>query len=106
MSCGVSFISSPRSGHVMCCFVCGLDVHRDWCEAAFIDLFGNVAVSGRVPWDEVLSFLSKMNVSLAAMEYSGYIHLSYGFEEVGMDVLVAHPRKARLIAEDRLENDR
>jgi len=31
--------------------VCGLDVHRGWCEATVIDWFGNVVASRRVSRD-------------------------------------------------------
>jgi len=58
MSCGVSFNSRRCSGHVMSGLVCGLDVHRGWCEATVIDWFGNVVVSRRVSRDELYpSFL-------------------------------------------------
>jgi len=57
--------------------VCGLDVHRGWCEATVIDWFGNVAVSRRFSRDEVVSFLSRMNVSLVAVESSGYVYPIY-----------------------------
>jgi len=55
----------------------GLDVCSGWCEAAVIDWFGNVVVSRRVSRDELLSFLSRMNVSLVAMESSGYVYPMY-----------------------------
>jgi len=57
--------------------VCGLDVHRGWCEAAVIYWFGNVVDSRRVSKDELLPFLSRMNVSLVAMESSGYVYPMY-----------------------------
>jgi hypothetical protein len=57
--------------------VCGLDVYRGWCEATVIDWFGNVVDSRRVYRDELLSFLSRMNVSLVAVESSGYVYPMY-----------------------------
>jgi len=89
MSCGVSFNFRKCLGRVMCGLVCGLDVCRGWCEAAVIDLFGNVVDSGRVSRYEVVSFLSRMNVSLVAMESSGYDYPMYrALRGGGMHVLV------------------
>jgi len=83
--------------------VCGLDVCRGWCEAAVIDYVD----SRRVSRDELLPFLSRMNVSLVAVESSGYIYPMYRvLRSIGVNVLVAHPKKVRLIAENRLKNDR
>jgi hypothetical protein len=74
----------------------GLDVDRGWCEATVVD-------SRRVVRDEVVSFLSRMNVSLVAMESSGYVYPMFrALMGGGMHVLVAHPK----IAENRLKNDR
>jgi len=48
-----------------------------------------------------------MYISIVAMESSGYVYPMYrALRESGMNVLVAHPKKTRLIAEDRLKNDR
>jgi transposase len=73
----------------------GLDVDRGWCEATVVDWFGNVVDSRRVSRDEVVSFLSRMNVSLVAMESSGYVYLMFrALMGGGMHVLVAQPKIA------------
>ena len=87
--------------------VCGLDVHKRHCEATVIDWFGNVIESRRISKDELYSFLSSMNVSLVAVESSSYVHPMYSkLRAMGLEVIVAHPKKTRLIAENRLKSDR
>jgi len=50
--------------------VCGLDVHRGWCET--------IVDSRSVSRDELLSFLSsRMDVFLVAMESSGCVYSMY-----------------------------
>ncbi|GBC68578.1 hypothetical protein HRbin01_00261 [archaeon HR01] len=98
MRCGARLNSKNRSGHVMSGFVCGLDVHKGCCDATKVDWFGNVVESRRISRDVVYSFLSSRKVSLVAMFIRCIV-------DMGLEVLVAHPRKTRLIAENRLKGD-
>lgn len=107
MRCVARLNSKVRSGHGMSGFVCGLDIHKWFCEATVVDWFGNVVESRRMSRDELYSFLSSMYVSLVAVESSSYGYPMYGrLRGMGLEVIAAHPRKARLIAENRLKGDR
>ncbi|GBC70408.1 hypothetical protein HRbin02_00175 [Candidatus Calditenuaceae archaeon HR02] len=104
MRCGFRLNSRGRSGHVMSGLVCGLDVHRRFCEATVVDWFGSVVESRMLPGDELYLFLSSMNVSLVVVESSSYVYPMYSrLRGIGLVVIVAHPRKTRLIAENRLK---
>ncbi|GBC70964.1 hypothetical protein HRbin02_00738 [Candidatus Calditenuaceae archaeon HR02] len=106
MRCGVRLNSKGCSGHGMSGLICGLDVHKAWCEATVIDWFGNIVDSRRISRDELGSFLSGSRVSLVAIESSTYVHpLCNRLRSDGFRVVVAHPKKTRLIAENRLKSD-
>ncbi|GBC71538.1 hypothetical protein HRbin02_01323 [Candidatus Calditenuaceae archaeon HR02] len=53
MRCGVRLNSRGRSEHVMSGLVCGLDVHKRFCDATLVDWFGNVVESRRLPRNEL-----------------------------------------------------
>jgi len=61
----------------MCGLICGLNACSGWCDETVIDWHGNAVDSTRVSEDELLSFLSKMDVFLVVMESSGCVYPTY-----------------------------
>lgn len=95
----------------MSALTCGLDVHKDWTDVTVRrNMDGEIAIGVRkLPNKRTLGFLKKHpDISRVAMEAStSVVPLYRDLKEAGYnDVLVSHPKKARLIAESVIESDR
>ena len=88
-------------------FVCGLDVHKDSVYATVMIYGGELVEKRRLTNDEVVGFLDQYRIDRVAMESSTSIVPIYrAIKEKGYNVLVSHPKKAKLIAESRIKSDR
>ena len=90
--------------------IVGIDVHKNYCEAASIDEDGRLIKRWRFrnQNEAIEKFLPNLPVGTrVAMESCSYFYPLYSqLERGGFQVSVAHPLKVKLIAESRNKNDR
>jgi len=86
----------------------GLDVHKKYSYAAVVDELGEVKEEVRIEntKQSLEQFASKYQGAEAVIEATGNYRFIYDILENYMDVKLAHPYKARVIAEARIKNDR
>lgn len=86
----------------------GLDVHKDFCQAAFLDNKGNIVKDQR--FENTSSGLAELARATkkqhVVMESSTSAFSVYDSLVKTCDVKVAHPRKLRLIAETKIKTDK
>jgi len=90
--------------------IVGIDVHKNFCEAASIDEDGRLIKRWRFKNqnEAIEEFLPNLpEGTKIAMESCSYFYPLYNqLERGGFQVCVAHPLKVKLIAESRNKNDR
>jgi transposase len=87
----------------------GLDVHKEFCQAAVIDDSGRVLSNERFSStrDELNEFLDRFEDAKFVLESTGIWEFIYeGIERRGFDVELAHPLKVRAIAEAKVKTDK
>ncbi|MFP3952277.1 MAG: hypothetical protein ACLFVP_09095 [Candidatus Bathyarchaeia archaeon] len=95
-------LSDQRSVHGMSACFCGLDVHKEYTYATVLGPDGDVVSQGRMPNEEVSSYLKPYPVGHVAMESSTTIAPLYRkLTDEGYDVLVSHPKKTRILLRQR-----
>jgi transposase len=87
----------------------GLDVHKEFCQAAVIDSSGRVLSNERFSStrDELDRFLAGFKDAKFVLESTGIWEFIYeGIEKRGFEVQLAHPLKVRAIAEAKVKTDK
>jgi transposase len=91
----------------MSAFVSGLDVHKEYTYTTVLSPDGELLTHGKMPNEEVPTFLKPYRVERVAMEATTSIAPLYRrLLKEGYDVTVSHPKKTRYIAEARIKMDR
>ncbi|KXA91909.1 hypothetical protein AKJ63_00445 [candidate division MSBL1 archaeon SCGC-AAA259D18] len=86
----------------------GLDVHKEYHHATVMDEDGEILRRQRFPnsLEEVKSFFSDIDDGKVALEASYFWKPVYDeLEEMGFEVKLAHPRKTRVIADEKIKTD-
>ncbi|KXA92116.1 hypothetical protein AKJ66_04665, partial [candidate division MSBL1 archaeon SCGC-AAA259E22] len=86
----------------------GLDVHKETYHATVLDEDGETIRQERFPnsLEEIKSFFSGIEGGKVALEASYYWEPVYTeLEEIGFEVKLAHPRKTRVIADEKIKTD-
>jgi len=88
----------------------GLDVHKEYCQAAILDEKGTLIAEKRIPTSEVgFKHLAKScgKGSSIVMEASSSFYVPYEFfTGRGYEVKVAHPQKVKAIADAKVKTDK
>ena len=87
----------------------GLDVHKEFCQAAVIDDSGRVLSNEKFSstQEELDRFLARFKRARFVLESTGIWKFIYeGIEKKGFDAQLAHPLKVRAIAEARSRRTR
>jgi len=87
----------------------GLDVHKEFCQAAVIDDSGRVLSNEKFSstQEELDRFLARFKRARFALESTGIWEFIYeGIEKKGFDAQLAHPLKVRAIAEAKVKTDK
>ena len=87
----------------------GLDVHKEFCQAAVIDASGQVLSNEKFSstQDELNKFLARFKRAKFVLESTGIWEFIYeGIEKKGFEVQLAHPLKVRAIAEAKVKTDK
>ncbi|MEM2178332.1 MAG: transposase [Candidatus Methanomethylicaceae archaeon] len=88
-------------------YICGIDIHKNFSNITIEDSIGNIIDYRKIKNNEIINYLLNKNISLIALESSNYIMPIYRkIKDLGYKILVSHPKKTRLIAENRLKNDK
>jgi len=105
-----SLLAEKRNGGEEQRMIVGIDVHKNYCEAASIDEDGRLIKRWRFrnQNEAIEEFLPNLPAGTrVAMESCSYFYPLYNqLEREGFQVSVAHPLKVKLIAESRNKNDR
>ncbi|KXA94948.1 hypothetical protein AKJ65_02955 [candidate division MSBL1 archaeon SCGC-AAA259E19] len=86
----------------------GLDIHKEYHHATAMDEDGDILRQERIPnsLEEIESFFSGIEGSEVALEASYYWEPVYDeLEEMGFEAKLAHPRKTRVIADEKIKTD-
>jgi transposase len=87
----------------------GLDVHKEFCQAAVIDDSGRVLSNEKFSSTrkELDRFLVRFKDAKFVLESTGIWEFIYeGIEDRGFEVVLAHPLKVRAIAEAKVKTDK
>ncbi len=87
----------------------GLDVHKEFCQAAVIDDYGRVLSNEKFSSTrkELDRFLARFKDAKFVLESTGIWEFIYeGIEKRGFEVVLAHPLKVRAIAEAKVKTDK
>jgi transposase len=87
----------------------GLDIHKEFCQAAVIDKSGRVLSNERFSstQEELDEFLDQFKKAKFVLESTGIWEFFYeGIENRGFEAVLAHPLKVRAIAEARVKTDK
>ncbi|MFQ5871019.1 MAG: IS110 family transposase, partial [Candidatus Geothermarchaeales archaeon] len=87
----------------------GLDVHKDFCQAAVLEEDGTLIKEARITTsrEALEAFFWPLGRVKAAMEAVGFYEWIYDhLEKMGLEVILAHPYKVRAIAEAKVKTDK
>ncbi|KXB07501.1 hypothetical protein AKJ52_00120 [candidate division MSBL1 archaeon SCGC-AAA382C18] len=86
----------------------GLDIHKEYHHATAIDEDGGILRQERFPnsLEDMESFFADIESGEVALEASYFWEPVYDeLEEMGFEVKLAHPRKTRVIADEKIKTD-
>lgn len=87
----------------------GLDIHKEFCQAAVINKSGRILSNERFSstQEELDEFLDQFKKAKFVLESTGIWEFFYeGIENRGFEAVLAHPLKVRAIAEARVKTDK
>jgi len=92
-------------------FYVGMDIHKRFSQVAVVDESGEIMDQHRLnhtPPEELISYFKQFpkDTQVIMEPTCGWGWLSDGISDLGLEVILAHPLKVRLIAESRIKTDK